>query len=46
VSRGTLGKLGGEADWTLLKDGFTVREFWNAIDVFMGMVKVVVTGRG
>jgi hypothetical protein len=46
VSRGTLGKLGGEADRTLLKDGFTVREFWNAVDVCMGMVKVVVTGMG
>jgi hypothetical protein len=46
MSRGTLGKLGGEADWTLLNDGFTVREFWNNVDVLMGMVKVVVAGMG
>jgi hypothetical protein len=44
VSRGTLGKLGGEADRTLLKDGFTVRKLGDAVNVFMGMVKVVVAG--
>jgi hypothetical protein len=43
VARGTLLKLGGEADRALVKDGFATRKFGNAIDMFMGVVEVVIT---